>query len=205
MSVLSTLLTFCYPLAVHLSIYTGHEIWAADYLGALLALPVLVNIVQRKRPSLCNGVLALCSIVVLVWAEYLAATALKIYPLLMFSTLFILFASSLAVGRTPVANRFAILMSDNVPEAVIRYGRHATIAWSIFFFIMLAVSLYLSLFASLATWSWFTNVFSYLLLVLMFVIEFSVRKRVLREHVNDSFIQFMRNLLAVDYRRLLRE
>lgn len=204
MPVLLTLLTFCYPLVVHLSIYTGHVIWAAYFLGILLVLPLLVDVVRRERPSIRSGALAFCAVVVLMWAEYQAATVLKIYPLLIFAIFFILFASSLVVGRTPLVSRFAILMRGPAPDVVMRYGRHATIVWSIFFFIMIAASLYLSLFASLAAWSWFTNVFSYLLVGLMFVIEFAMRRRVLKEHVNHNFIQFLRELKGVDYRRLLR-
>jgi uncharacterized membrane protein len=204
MPALLTLLTFCYPLVVHLSIYAGHAIWAAFFLAFLMALPLLLDVVRRERPAIRNGLLACSSLFILTQAEYQAATVLKIYPLLMFGSLFTLFASSLVAGKTPLISRFAILMRGTVPDAEMRYARHATVAWSIFFFIMIAASLYLSLFASLEAWSWFSNVFSYLLVGLMFVIEFAVRRRVLKEHVNHSFIQFLHELKGVDYRRLLR-
>jgi uncharacterized membrane protein len=59
------------------------------------------------------------------------------------------------------------------------YTRRVTLAWTLFFVGNLVVTFVLFAFAPLRTWSFFVNFVSLPLVLLMFVVEFAVRRRVL--------------------------
>jgi predicted permease len=53
-------------------------------------------------------------------------------------------------------------------------------------------------------WSFFSNVLSYVLLVLMFLAEFTVRRLVVHEHMDYSFAEFLQRLKNVNFRSVLK-
>ncbi|MGZ8252126.1 MAG: hypothetical protein ACXWT7_07260, partial [Methylophilaceae bacterium] len=78
-----------------------------------------------------------------------------------------------------------------------RYARYVTVAWVIFFALMLLTSTLLFFLAPLATWSIFVNFLTLPLVALMFVLEFMVRRRVLvalpSGHILDAVRAYLRN------------
>lgn len=200
-----TLLAFAYPLIAHLSIFAGHVEVAVYFLGAIFFLPLLFGLIQQQRMDMWRVLCALCGLVVLILAEQQAELFVQSHPILIYGFMFLFFSSTLSAGSVPLITRFAILIrGEEASELVKQYGRRVTVAWALFFLVMIAVSLLLSIYASLETWSWFANFFSYLLIGVMFVIEFAVRRMVLKEQVDYSFRQFIQGLKGVDYRRLIR-
>jgi uncharacterized membrane protein len=208
-------LLFLYPLFVHIAISIEQTIWAVYFLALLLLFPVSVSLLKigsnfisqiqlSAKISLIEGSLALLAIFILLLADDYATQLLRFQPILIFSMLFILFSSSLHRDSIPLINRFAILMAKDTPANVTRYCRSATIAWALFFLLMLFISSFLALYAPLSTWSLFVNLISYILVGLMFVVEFQFRRWRLKDHVNYSFIQFIRNLRQVEYRDVLK-
>jgi len=85
------------------------------------------------------------------------------------------------------------------------YCRWLTWAWALFFLVMAVLSWFLSAYASIEAWSWFTNVLTYILVGVMFVAEYIVRKILMKDYIDRSFIQFIRDLRQVDYRQIARE
>ena len=210
-------LLLLYPLVVHIAISVRQTIWAVYFLALLLLLPVTVSLLKTGRytgaysrsfkptkQTLIEMSLALVSIMILLVADSYATQLLQFQPILIFSMLFILFFSSLRSGSIPLISRFAILMTNDRSDNVLRYCRAATMAWAVFFLLMLLVSSFLALYASLSNWSLFTNFISYFLIALMFVVEFMFRRWRLKDHVDYSFIHFIRNLRRIDYRDVLR-
>jgi len=84
------------------------------------------------------------------------------------------------------------------------YTRRATLAWAVFFWTMALVCLLLGIYASLEFWSLFTNFIAWALVAGMFVGEYLLRKRLLRDHVDYGFLEFIRNLTSVDFRHVLK-
>ncbi len=199
-----TIITLCYPLMVHLGIYSGHLALALYALCGLLIAPALFQLASRRHINHSAGIALLASLLLLLCSESYGVYIVQAHPIIMFSLMLLLFGSSLAPNETPLINRFAILIRGEVSDEVLDYGRKATIAWSLFFAIMLGTSIYLSLYASLEAWSWFANVVSYLLTGAMFVCEFAVRRHCLKDHVDYSFTEFMRSLAQIDYRRVVK-
>lgn len=88
-----------------------------------------------------------------------------------------LFAYTLLSNRTPLVTTLASATHSYLPEKILRYTRHVTQAWAIFFLLQVLMSLAIFYMASIETWSWFANVLNWPLIVLMFVAEYICRKR----------------------------
>lgn len=96
--------------------------------------------------------------------------------------LLLIFGASLARGREPLCSRVAGMVRGwPLQPEVARYTRQVTIAWTIFFATMIALSLALYRFATVEAWSVFANLLATPLVGAMFVVEYAVRRRVLRD------------------------
>jgi uncharacterized membrane protein len=82
-------------------------------------------------------------------------------------------------GRTPLCTLLADKVHGPLNAVELRYTRQVTAAWALFFLLELLVTVLLYEFASLRTWSLFANFGVPLLIALMFVGEYAVRRRVL--------------------------
>ena len=90
-----------------------------------------------------------------------------------------LFGRTLTAGRMPLCTRLATIVRGPLEPLVAHYTRQVTLAWTVFFGALVAVSTLLFLFAPVAAWSIFANLMTMPLLALMFVAEYVVRLRVL--------------------------
>ena len=116
-------------------------------------------------------------------------------PLAVNLTLCWLFGRTLPAGREPMIARFArIERGAELPPDLARYTRRLTVAWTVFFAAMAAISLGLAVWGSLAVWSLFTNVINYALVALFFIGEYVVRRVRFRHYRHLSPIEVMRRL-----------
>jgi len=106
------------------------------------------------------------------------------------------FGRSLPTGRVPLCTQLADKVHGPLSVLELRYTRHVTIAWVIFFLLNLAVTIVLFEFASLRTWSLFVNFLSLPLILLMFVAEYAVRRRVLPQVQRNGLIATLRVYFA---------
>ncbi|HXI47119.1 MAG TPA: hypothetical protein VNH39_00925 [Steroidobacteraceae bacterium] len=109
------------------------------------------------------------------------------YGILAFS-----FGRSLLGGRVPLCTQFADKLHGPLSALELRYTRSVTVAWVIFFVLNIAVSCVLFEFAPLRVWSLFVNFFSLPLILLMFVAEYAVRRRVLPQVQRNGLIATLR-------------
>lgn len=91
----------------------------------------------------------------------------------------LLFGVTLVAPRRPLCTVIAGLVHPRMTPLVERYTRQVTVAWTVFFAAMVAVSVLLFLAAPVEVWSVFANLLTYPLVGLMFVVENEVRKRVI--------------------------
>jgi uncharacterized membrane protein len=99
-----------------------------------------------------------------------------------------LFGLTLARGRQPLCTRFAEAVRGNLAPEVVLYTRGVTWAWTVFFLVMGLASTALFVHASLETWSFFANLLSLPLVLLMFVAEHLVRLRMLPKLEQHSIL-----------------
>ena len=124
--------------------------------------------------------------VVLLWreADLIAAHLPYVYLLQSVCTnaaLMLLFGASLRAGTEPLCTRLAAAVrSEPLTPEVVRYTRQVTITWTIFFAAMIMLSSALFVLAPVTTWSLFANLLYMPMIGAMFVVEYLVRRRVLR-------------------------
>ena len=155
MHLLFPILLLTYPLVLHLGIYFGHIDLAVFYLAILLTLPFLSVLFKRTIPGVWQIMAAGLAFIVLLLAAGNEQLIVKLVPLTVNGVLLWFFASTLFNGRTPLITRFASLMREDMPPAVLTYTRWATIAWSVYFLFMFILSLLLAIYAPIELWSFF--------------------------------------------------
>jgi uncharacterized membrane protein len=84
------------------------------------------------------------------------------------------FGASLRRGQVPLVTRFAGSMHHLTP-AMQRYTRSVTVAWTVYFGVIVLLSLALFAWARFEIWTIFANLVTPLSLVSMFAIEYLVR------------------------------
>lgn len=179
---------FMAPLGAHLSLSTHRFVSAAGVLvavqaailGWLLAGQVAAVFAWRGTALRgASGVTAVAAgvVTIVIWrrsAEGLVAAS-AIPHLLVYLSFLVVFAASLAPGRTPVITRIAARARGTLDAVLLAYTRRVTVAWCVFFVTQLAVSLLLFLVAPLSWWQVFLNLLTVPLVVLMFAGELVIR------------------------------
>lgn len=191
-----------YPLLAHYTNQSAHN----SSLGALVALApvVLIALVLVWRSSWCSsrrfimlGVLAL--LCVALWAGWPALThhfglVYWLQHVGIQLLLFMTFGRTLMAGRQPLCTRFAEAVHAPLTPQHEIYTRQVTAAWTLFFAVMASVSTLLFFLSPLATWSVFANFLTLPLVVLMFIVEYGVRKWLLPDmrhtHILDAVRAF---------------
>ena len=105
---------------------------------------------------------------------------LKFYPPVMNFCLFFIFFSSLFQERT-VIQKIALASDPNSNENVMKYTRNLTYIWAVFTFLNFLVSV-LTVFMSEKIWALYNGIISYILVGLIFIIEYIVRINFMRKH-----------------------
>lgn len=171
-NVVSTLLFIAYPLSIHLSILTGFS--------ELLAWIVLIVASAHALLAYQDHIklLIYTSIAVLALFNVVAEYSFVIYlpPIIIPVFMLTLFAGSLKKGREAFITQIARRISDNgISEKEVRYTRQVTWVWSIFFVAMIIETVLLTIYVDRETWSVFTNIYNYLFIAALFIIEYAFR------------------------------
>lgn len=105
----------------------------------------------------------------------------------------LMFAFTLRPGGEALVTRLArSVRGSDMPDAIVPYTRAVTAAWALFFVAIATVSTILFLTQSRETWSLFVNVLVWPLIAMMFVAEYAIRLRVLRDLDHVSLIATLR-------------
>ena len=175
---MTVILTVLYPLALWFGAGRVEPRWLAGVLRAAAAtrLPAMKNS-PLARWSVA-GALVLAALT--VWGN--ALLPLKLYPVLVNLVLLAVFGYSLLAPPSMV-ERLALLREPSLSPAARAYTRRVTQVWCGFFALNGAAALGTALWASQALWSLYTGVIAYVLMGLLFGIEFLVRMRFKRRDV----------------------
>jgi len=103
-----------------------------------------------------------------------------------------MFGVTLARGRQALCTRFAEVVHGSLTPEEAHYSRQVTLAWTLFLLAISLVSSALFFLASIETWSVFANFLSFPLILLMFVVEYGVRRRKLPHQKKHSIMDGMR-------------
>jgi uncharacterized membrane protein len=108
------------------------------------------------------------------------------------------FGSTLRAGHTPLITTLAARVHREFTPAMVVYTRKVTIAWTIYFIAMAAVSLALFAFAPFDAWALFANLLTPCAVALMFGAEYALRYRLHPEFERSSIADAIRSYLHGD-------
>jgi uncharacterized membrane protein len=201
--VLIAIALFIYPAFIHLSVAFHRPLLITGMWLAASAVGLVVAIRRgRAAWSLLFGVLLTSGIALWSWGD--AIDLLYLPPVLINIALMVVFGRTLLSGATPLVARIASLWRGPLDPALSLYTRRVTIAWTVFFALMVAESIVLALFAPLHIWSLFTNFLNYIFVLLFFVVEYQLRLIRLPNHEHLSFRAFCHLVATTDLRTLGR-
>lgn len=178
--VLVGVLTLAYPFVVYFGLQRFNPRLLAAFLLAIFALRLAFFSKQgdflKALPMLAGG--ALIALLVMIADR---PALLLFHPVLINVSGLLLFATSLKYGP-PMIERFARMQEPELPEAAIRYCRKVTQVWVGFFVFNGSIALATALYGDINLWTLYNGLISYVLLGMLFAIEFLVRLRFKRQH-----------------------
>jgi uncharacterized membrane protein len=191
-----------YPVAVIAGIFLELPRLPLAWLALLilvLAWPVL--------PVLGRAVmtLVLAVLVLLLGAEPAGKWLIYAVPVLIQGALAWLFARSLRPGSTPLITRYALAMGASDSTPVHRYTRRLTAAWALLCGGLALLSAVLAVAVPTTTWALFANGINYLFLAALFMLEYPLRRWLLRDEPRAGFLPYLAALARADHRQILRQ
>jgi len=162
-------------------------------IGPMLALVALFAARRGQRLVAGLAALVLAGLVLQAWqgGGLAPATLYLAQHVAIHASLALLFALTLRPGQEPLVTALARRVHGVLTPAMQAYSRKVTIAWSVYFVLMAAISVGLFLAAPFAAWAVFANLLTPLALLLMFVGEFLLRYRLHPEFERATFTAAM--------------
>lgn len=168
-------ITVVYPIVV----YFGLQRFDARYLVLLLVVVAGARLLMQGRGSTLNRWFWLPMLGLLIGWTWVSGSSLglKLYPVLMSASLFIVFCWSLRYPPTAI-ERLARLQEPDLPDSGVRYTRNVTKVWCVFFVVNGGIALWTVMFGTDQQWALYNGIISYLLMGLLFAVEWLVRQGV---------------------------
>jgi uncharacterized membrane protein len=169
--------------------------WAAlVVVGPMLALAAWLAWQRRQRGPALLAALATAALALQAWrggglapGSIYVAQHVAIHVLLAF-----VFGLSLQGGREALVTALARRVHGRLTPAMAAYSRRVTLAWTVYFLAMAALSVLLYALAPFALWATFANLATPLAMLAMFVGEYLLRYRLHPEFERATLGQALR-------------
>jgi uncharacterized membrane protein len=167
---------------------------AVVVVAPMLAVAALLAWQRGQRLLATLAALATMALIVQAWrgdgfpaGSIYVGQHVAIHVLLAF-----LFGLTLQAGREPLVTALARRVHGRLTIAMAAYSRKVTLAWTVYFVAMAALSLALYAFAPFAAWATFANLVTPLAMALLFVGEYLLRYRLHPEFERATLAQAVR-------------
>ena len=171
-NMLGILLLIAYPLSMHFSILAGYDDLLAWIVLIVAGLHLLLIHNSRIKIVVYGCVMSVAFLNIISQYDFV----IYLPPLLIPTVLLAVFASSLRQNEeafiTKIARRLSVEKLSAKEEI---YTRHVTQIWLIFFLAMIIETMFLTFFAEREVWSVFTNIYNYIFIAGLFLIEYLFR------------------------------
>jgi uncharacterized membrane protein len=180
--VAATVLSIGYPFAVY---FARDAVSARSFVLAAVALVAVRVVTARSQVARAWRLPLLLMTFVLIASTLLdAEIADKAYPTLMSLAAALVFGWSL-YHPPSLIETFARLRRPNLPPTAIDYCRKVTVTWTVWLVINAAIAATLAIWGSLASWTIWTGLLSYLAMGLLFAGEIACRYLILGHRTNQ--------------------
>lgn len=180
-----------YPVVIHTAVIMDKVAIGYGVLLAMVFIHMMVNMYEQRHRKLklfwvmLIGI-SVASCLAAVAYHWGATSALFIPPVLLNLVLMLVFGKSLLPGNVSIITQLRKMVRKEEPTPEIyRYTRQVTWVWTIFFAGLAAESAVLAMYFSLDTWSLFTNIINYVLIVVLFFGEYFYRIHRIKEVGGD--------------------
>lgn len=195
MRITGAILVLGYPCFV----YVGLLHWKTRVVGVgLLALLVSAALVRgwESQAGIRSAVSPLLPAGLLLAAGVLVddVRLLLAFPVLVNLLLLLGFGATLRSDQVSAVERFARMEEEELPEGGVAYCRRVTMVWCVFFALNGAAAGGLALWAPLSWWAVYTGAVAYVLMGLVFGVEYVVRKARFRRYgrgLQDRFLSLL--------------
>lgn len=205
-----------YPVLAHIAVERSNNLLITASFGMLILIALLPGLLARKpRAWAMLLVVSVCLYAVVSHGQ--ALTLLFLPPVLINTYLACLFGRTLQSGRTSLIERIVRALepaSVKIDSGVIDYARRLTQFWTRLFIVFAIINAVLALLAApgglllsfgvatpvtvpLSAWSMFANVLNYLIVAVVFAVEFHLRQRRFPDQPFNGFFDFVRKLLSI--------
>lgn len=193
-------LLFLYLLSCHFAITQNEprlQLLAILFLGCGIIFRGLL-----ESSAMSWGILiALIIVAVAFSTQGLLRYVLYLPPIALPLLLWVVFFRSLLPGNVPLITAIAREVRGGLSEELCDYTRGVTLMWCACFMLLAIGSALLSIAATPFTWSLFTNFLNYLIIALLFVVEFLYRQWRFRDIEHKDFWQYLQSIVRVDVRK----
>ncbi len=173
--VLLTIVSIAYPVIV----YFGLQHFSASAVSALLLILLLARLILNKKPGApwFKTALIVASTLLLASSIFNSQRLMQFYPVVINLAMLSVFA--LSVLRPPtVIETLARIQEPDLPPKAVAYTTTVTKVWCAFFTINGSIAGYTALYSSMEVWTLYNGFISYVLIGLLFGIEYLVRLKV---------------------------
>ena len=166
---------------------------AVVVVGPMLAFAAWVAWQRGLRLAAAIGAGATAALVLAAWrgAGFAPGTLYLAQHVVVHLLLALVFGTTLQRGREPLVTAMARRVHGRLTVDMAAYSRKVTVAWTVYFVAMAALSVALYAFAPFDAWAVFANLATPLAMVAMFVGEFVLRYQLHPEFERATLAQAM--------------
>lgn len=192
-------LLVAYPALVHLAVmwHAPRLEWLA--LVVMCAIPLYRGL-RAARPGHWAALAGLAGVLHVLTTLGGGMYALFVPPVVTPAAVAWVFASSLRAGQVPLVTRLAQLGRGPLESRVLAYTRRVTVVWALVLGGIAVWDAALAVFAPLPVWSLVSNGLNYLLVALVFVLEYGYRRLRFPGHASGGFLAHLRVVARTNYR-----
>ncbi len=170
---------------------------------AVLLVVLVVNLLvrawdknARASNTLLENLLGACIVIGLIAMamRWEPTYPLFLLPVLINLTLLALFGRSLLSGHEPIISRLSRFEHGELPHVLAVYTRRVMWVWTAFFAGITIESVLLAAYASLETWSLFTNILNYIFIAMLFVGDYLYRVMCFRKYSQTPILRLVLNI-----------
>jgi uncharacterized membrane protein len=185
---LTAVLIAAYPLLV----YYGLSTFSTRFLLLFIITPLLIRyyIIRNRQKDVVSQSLIIVTLIGIAYGflSFILDNALlmKFYPAVMSFSLFFVFLRSLIKSQAIITVIAEKISKEPLPQAAVEYTGYVTIAWCIFFALNSLVAVYTVFFSTLAVWTLYNGLISYLIIGTLIIVEFPIRLLVKKRAVIED-------------------
>lgn len=174
LNIIIVILSIAYPICVYMALDNGIALW--NVLLVLVVILFIKLLIEKSKQKFNAIFLVIALALFLLNVVHQQDVFAKLYPVFVSSVLFIVFFTSLFIGKKSIIERLASLKVKKEEQTPFfkKYCTNVTKVWCLFFVVNGCIS-FITIFMDTQIWTLYNGVISYILMGLLFTFEYIAR------------------------------